>query len=243
MRPTTAGILVHRDTPRGERAEVGTGTWQPILAEPTWRAVVALLGDPSRRTHNGTSPRWLGSGVYLCGRCDNGTAMRAATQAQPRPMAIYRCRARAHVIIKVDETDAFVRQAVAELLRAGGADLLAVDRSRGLAAAGAELAAARAEHEALADSGVSVALAAKKEPGILARIDRALAEVTRLSAGSALAGVADAPDPGGAFLALGIERQRAVVQAIASVTIKPADQSGPRRFDYGRIVIEPIQQP
>lgn len=215
-RPATAGILMHKGEP------IGQGNWEPLLDEPTWRALCVLLDDKGRQSHNGTSPRWLGSSLYLCGRCDDGTTMRSNKNGgQPS----YRCRrAEGHLTIKAAPVDEFVREVVAGRLRKRGADLLAKDRSEELAAASIELSAARAEHEALADSGISVALAAKKEPAILARIDAALDAVAQLGAGNVLSGVADAPDPGAAFLGLGVERQRAVIGAVAVITILPGRQ-------------------
>lgn len=54
-RPRSAGIAVYQGK------EIGRARWPAILDESTWRAVVAVLKDPARRTSPGNQPRWLGS--------------------------------------------------------------------------------------------------------------------------------------------------------------------------------------
>ena len=61
--PRNAGLSVYR----GE--VVGSARWPAILAEDTWRGVVAVLDDPGRRTTPGRPPRWLLSGLAVCGVC------------------------------------------------------------------------------------------------------------------------------------------------------------------------------
>lgn len=81
MRPRNAGIAVYK----GE--EVGRGKWEPIVDEAKFRAVVAILSDPSRTTNRGAQPKWLGSLVYVCGRnaCGKGmTVTMSGGRAYPR---------------------------------------------------------------------------------------------------------------------------------------------------------------
>src|SRR5262249_40664328 len=68
LRPRNAGIATHRGI------AVGKLPGAPILPESTYRAVVSLLTDESRRQTPGNTPRWLGSGLYRCGKC--GATMR-----------------------------------------------------------------------------------------------------------------------------------------------------------------------
>ncbi|WP_158883942.1 recombinase family protein [Amycolatopsis anabasis] len=65
LRPRNAGIMVFR----GE--EIGKAPWEPIVDLDTFRAVERVLTDPARKTSPGPTPRWLGSGLYVCGVCEN----------------------------------------------------------------------------------------------------------------------------------------------------------------------------
>lgn len=82
--PAIAGLSVYK----GEI--VGKAQWEPILDEDTWRAVNAILNEPSRRKHQGTERRWQGSGVYECGKC--GGFMRTQRQRPGADKWIYLCR-------------------------------------------------------------------------------------------------------------------------------------------------------
>lgn len=73
LRPCNAGISVWTDPAAapaaGERHEYPAG-WAPVLPEDQWRAVVAVLTDPARKTTPGNKPRWLGTFIYQCGACE-----------------------------------------------------------------------------------------------------------------------------------------------------------------------------
>jgi hypothetical protein len=60
------------------------------VPEEKFRAVVAILSDPGRRTNVGAQPKWLGSLMYLCGREGCGTGM-TVTQSGGRSYPSYRC--------------------------------------------------------------------------------------------------------------------------------------------------------
>lgn len=61
LRPRNAGIAVYR----GE--EIGKGAWEAAVDEARFRAVVAILTNPSRVSTPGPTPKWLGSLIYECG--------------------------------------------------------------------------------------------------------------------------------------------------------------------------------
>lgn len=86
IKPRNAGLAVYQvrqaAQPYKDRGEpvpydagvIGTGDWEPILLEETWRAVAVLLSDPSRSTGAVNTPKWLGSMLYKCGVCaEQGT--------------------------------------------------------------------------------------------------------------------------------------------------------------------------
>jgi hypothetical protein len=63
-RPRNAGLAAHH----GEVG--GAGSWPAIVTENEHRAVCAILKDPQRSTYSGVrSLKWVGSGLYRCGRC------------------------------------------------------------------------------------------------------------------------------------------------------------------------------
>ncbi|MFE9845752.1 recombinase family protein [Streptomyces goshikiensis] len=119
LRPRNAGLVVHRGV------EVGPGQWAAALDEPTWRSVVAVLTDPSRRTSVGSARSALGTGIYLCGECGNTLFASSGTKGTTQHY-IYRCRSRTHVSRRRDVLDDTVQLALLERLsQPDAADLLA----------------------------------------------------------------------------------------------------------------------
>ena len=73
QRKRNAGVLVHRGVDKGE------GNWPPLWDRETQTRLDVIFKDPARRTSRGSVRRYLGSGIYLCGRegCDG--IMRVST--------------------------------------------------------------------------------------------------------------------------------------------------------------------
>src|SRR5699024_11362210 len=67
--PRNAGFIKHYAS--GELYPVQEGeVFRPIVSEETWRAAVAKLEDNVRRSaRQGNQPRYLLSGIGLCGKC------------------------------------------------------------------------------------------------------------------------------------------------------------------------------
>jgi site-specific DNA recombinase len=90
LRPRNAGLNVYQGQ------IVGPAAWDPIVPEPRWRALVALLTDKGRRTAPADlgvkgKVRWLGSGLYVCGVCgqaelrvSNNSRGRGTSRGRPR---------------------------------------------------------------------------------------------------------------------------------------------------------------
>lgn len=64
---------------------VGPGPWEPILPEGPWRAVYAVLRDPSRRNAPGAPPSYPGPLIYPCGKCADGIRLLIGDPEQVRP--------------------------------------------------------------------------------------------------------------------------------------------------------------
>jgi site-specific DNA recombinase len=89
LNPRYAGLKVHRGK------EIGKGDWTPLIDEDTHRGLVAYLSDPARIKCTSFERKYMGSGVYECGRC--GGKMKAA-QPGGRKTRAYVCRDHAHML-------------------------------------------------------------------------------------------------------------------------------------------------
>jgi site-specific DNA recombinase len=238
-RPRNAGLVSHGRADRPGMEIVGEATWPAIVPPDLWRAARDVLMDPARRIQRGNEKRWLGSGLYRCGLCYDGTlrvAPYGATRGERR--WLYRCTAAAHLTISQDLADDVVRGAArARLSRPDVRDLLAVvDR-------GAEARPVREEREQLVArlstfeidyasgliTGSQLAAATSRIRGEVEQIDRRLSGMV---GGGALASVAASPDPAGAFDVAALDSQRAIVDALMVVTVLPSGRGkklGPER--------------
>ena len=120
MRHRNAGLVAHN----GE--EIADAEWPTIVDRDTWRAARALLSDPSRRTPRVTAERFLGSGLYLCGVCNDGTTMSTATTmgSGHRRQPSYRCRKGPHLTRMAQPLDDYVTAIVVARLGKPDARLL-----------------------------------------------------------------------------------------------------------------------
>jgi hypothetical protein len=115
---------------RGE--VVGEASWEPIVPVMFWRACIAKLSDPTRRTQHDTAVKHLLSGVAVCGVC--GGVVRQSKRYKSEA-TVYTCFPKAavkgeafHVSRKQGDVDAYVQLAVWERLSHPDiAELLAED--------------------------------------------------------------------------------------------------------------------
>jgi site-specific DNA recombinase len=82
----------------------GAAQWPAIVDEPTWRAAVRVLCDPSRRSP-ALGGKGLLTGVAVCGVC--GETVHRGGGAHPG-VRTYRCRSMKHVARKADPVDEYV---------------------------------------------------------------------------------------------------------------------------------------
>jgi DNA invertase Pin-like site-specific DNA recombinase len=100
--PRNAGLLTYHG------AVMGTGTWEPIVDEGTFQAVLAVLADPVRGKGGGARKNLL-TGIARCGLC--GLGMVACTQgAAPHRYRAYRCPT-GHLSVKGEWLEALVLDA------------------------------------------------------------------------------------------------------------------------------------
>lgn len=83
LRSRNAGLRDHQGQ------VIGPASWPQIVPEEQWRAVVAILTDPARRTSpSDARVKWLGSGIYRCAGCER-PSLRVSTAGRGIPC--YRC--------------------------------------------------------------------------------------------------------------------------------------------------------
>ena len=238
--PRIAGLSAYR----GE--VVGDGQWQQILSEETWRAVLALLGDPARKPPRGV--RTLGGGLFRC-RCGNvmiGNNVAARPAGLPLPPASRGDRPGPHAQQAVANVDAYVEAVIVERLsRPDVADLVTPKRPD-LGPLRTEAASIRHNLDELAaDRALGLVSREQMIVGTQrgnARLDEISAELAAAASESALAPFAAAESAKAAWDALDRERRRAVIDALCTVTVHPAGR-GARAFVPDTVAIEWHQTP
>lgn len=245
LRARNAGLSTYK----GE--VVGKGTWDAIIPESLWRAVVMVLSDPERRNSVDTSSRWLGSGLYRCGRCGGKMRCKLAV-ARPGHKGghYYACPTSAHVSRHQGFVDGLVETLV--LRRLASPDAAALLRAEApsidIGALHTERLAVREQLDELSllfarrvldQRQVAVASAELQE-----QMGRLTDQIAAASRGSALVDIVGAQDVAARWRQLSVDRRRAVVRSLMTVTVLPARRgrvdgwaAGGRYFDPDAIEI------
>ncbi|MBB3082950.1 DNA invertase Pin-like site-specific DNA recombinase [Geodermatophilus sabuli] len=224
--PRNAAIVVHCGQ------EYGAGAWPAIVPEHTYRAAVALLDEPSRRTTPTTARRYLLAGLARC-HC-GAVVITGRTQHGQRT---YRCgRSRGHLsrgAVPIDELVAAL--VVARLSRPDAAELLTVPGE------GPDVGVLREEASALrarlgelsdlfADGAITAAQLARGTERARTRLDaieRQMADAGRIPV---LGELVTADDVRATWDALDLDRRRAAIDTLMAVSLLPPGR-GARRFD------------
>ncbi len=230
-RPRNAGLSVLN----GE--VLGATTWPGILSEDTWRSVCALLANPDRRRSTSNRARWLLAGIVLCGKDGCGLPLRSgatvSNRAKGTTRTVYRCPAGGggHVARKAEDVDDLVTGVILELLsRPDWSQVLAAPTAtvdgKWLAVEAVTLRARLGEAaDQFAEGNITAAQLAR----ITGRVQEKLADVedvmSRAARGSALAPFTGR-DPAKVWAALPLDRRRAVVREMMTVTVLPTGRSG-----------------
>ncbi|MGV9987766.1 recombinase family protein [Streptomyces olivaceus] len=238
VRPRNAGIAVYK----GE--EVGAGKWAAIVDEAKYRAVVAILKDPSRRTTPGATPKWLGSLLYRCGRGDCPHTV-FVTQSGGRRYPSYRCHTGHGGGRRAEIVDQYVEDTVVERLSRPDAHELLEPAPDGvnvsaLQAEGEQIRARMRDLGGLFGAGqLELAPFTEGMETARAQLDGVTRQLARAATADPLAGLVGAPDVRAAWKALGLDRQRSVLRALVEVTLKtprPGRMPDGGYFDYDAVV-------
>lgn len=243
LRGRNAGLIQHN----GE--VIGPAEWPAVVEPAAWRNAVRVLTAEGRRAPVTLNERYLGTGVYECGRCDDGTTMRAVSAKSRRgePTPTYSCRKAWHVGRRIAPVDELVSMVVIERLsRPDARLLLAPEESRpdlDLLLAERRDIEGRLEELAglFADGAVTGPQLAEATRKLRAEGDRLDQAVAAAQGVSPLAGVADAEDVQAAWEAAPVSRRKAIVRALMRVVILPASRGRPpgRKSSDGRGYFDP----
>lgn len=233
IRPRYAGLIIH------EGAEI-RACWPAILSDAEWRGLCALYSDTSRFSGGPRGERvWLGTGLYLCGRCADGTRMKVGSGGT------YRCKKFDHLGRAAEPVDRLVSRTVVKILQRSSTRLrLRESTTVDVASLETEAASIREQLDELARErgrreidGREYKLMADPMKADLERIKGALAASADRSP---LSGIADAADVAAAWKVAPLSRKRAIIDSLATVTILPARpgvQPGGSYFDTNSVRI------
>lgn len=209
---------------------VGPGAWQAILDAETHASLRAVLSDPSRH-RAGRPRRHLLSGVAVCGVC-GGRVFGCMRDQGPT----YMCETRSHVVRRSEPIDQLVREVVvARLSQDDAASAFARPSDRDEAQAlRKEEALVRARLEGLAEAYAAGEIdRAQMRAGTVRlrdRLEAIAAQLASMARIPALSGLVSAEDVGAAWDGLDVDQQRAIIDMLLAVEVRPAGR-GARTFD------------
>lgn len=228
-RPQLAGIATHN----GE--VVGAGRWPAIISEDEHLAVRHLLTDPKRNTYTGVrSLKWIGSGLYRCGRCGSDLRPATAVNRDGSKRRVYRCRASNHLKINGPEVDDHVIAAALVSLISREVVVPPVDDNNTavLDALHSEANALRVRlvelDDMFTDGEIDRAGRARQRERINTRLTEITSRLERATV-NPLDGLEHAPSPTDWFEGLPVTRQRSIVDFLMRVTILPSRAGRPRK--------------
>jgi site-specific DNA recombinase len=250
LNPRYAGLRGHGSIPEHGRRKVeviGPAQWPAIVEEETWRATLALLSDPDRKTTNGRGARALLTGIALCGVC--GATVHAGGASHGK--RIYRCsatfngsaRSSGHVSRLAQPVEEWVSEVViARLSRPDAVELLHDDKRPDIAVHRARAKALRARLDELASMFGAMEMSRKEYQSArtktLARLAAEEAQIADAGRVNVLGPLVHTSDVRAVWEALGVDRQRVVIDALMIIRLLPPGQ-GRRTFRPESVIIEP----
>ncbi|MEB8341800.1 recombinase family protein [Streptomyces endophyticus] len=255
-RPRNAGLIDYK----GE--VVGRAAWPAIVSETAWRDCTEVLDNPSRRPKLRTGRRWLGTGLFECGRCDDGSTLYVTTSGggSKGPQPTYRCDSCQKIGRNADSLEALVEGVAVKLLsREDAADLFLPrqddesDRRELLGLADV----LRAKLSGYAEDYDNDLITRQQMLEGTARVRARLAEVElQMAAGAGSSVLAllplGTPDIAAAWKGFELDRKRSIINLIMTVRVHPAKRGRPKGyvpgsgigyFDASTIEIVPKEQP
>ncbi|MFG2892953.1 recombinase family protein [Streptomyces sp. NPDC048248] len=244
LRARNAGFTEHHGQ------VIGSAVWPPLVSEEKWRAVKAILENPTRRTTTGNARSWLGSGLYMCGVCRDalrcstsgvGGKTKAGVDGRTWKSA-YRCRSGGakHVVRDSAHLDKYVEQITVERLsRPDATTLLRQPESPAPTVdLPAQANALRAKLDAIAADYADDLMTRKQMIDSTAATRRRLValevEMTERASVPVLASLPlGTPSIADLWPKCSLDRKRAIVDALMTVTVNKAHRGRPRGYRPG----------
>lgn len=224
-----------RVTYRG--ADVAAGEWPVILDADTQERLTEVLRDAGRRMQQGTEPKFLLSGLAICGRC--GERMFASPMKnRGAPYMGYRCPA-CYVSRRLNLVDEVVTAVVvARLSMPDAAEVLTrTEDVAALRAEAGELRQRRDDLAALLADGLLSATAVRERSRKLTDQLRDLeARITQTLGESPAASLVAAEDVAAAWEAMPLRDRKRALSLLLTVTILPTGKG--QRFTPESVRIE-----
>jgi site-specific DNA recombinase len=221
--------------------EVGRAQWPAILEEETWRAVVAVLDDPTRRTTTvSNKARYLLAGLAVCGRDGCGAPMRSASSRSGvarKLVRLYRCSSTAkesgHASRRVEPLDEYVTEVIRLRLDRGDVRELvqpktAVDRGALHVEAEALRARLTEAGELFAAGEISKGQLSTITTTVNAKLADVTARIARATRSNVLDGLLTAVSPGERWADWTVEQRRRVLPYLLTVVVLPGGAGGHR---------------
>jgi DNA invertase Pin-like site-specific DNA recombinase len=229
LSPRNAGLRSFRGDVLKVKEQPVTGNWDAIVPVETWQAVADKLGDPKRCTGRSRARKHLLSNIAVCSEC--GSRMGSGVTKRPKQNPIYTCK----VCNKVSRSAAFVDELATEAVirRLSQPDAIELvqpedrddlgdlrERARTLRARLDGMAVEFADGD-LTPSQLKTATKRINEQ--LAQIDQTITDSQSTHVFDGLIGVDDVAV---AFNALSLDRRRAVIDTLLTITISPSGRCG-----------------
>lgn len=240
LRARNAGLIEHR----GEI--IGPAVWEPIISQDMWHGIRAVLLDPARIKNKAPFGRvYPGSGIYLCGLCDDGTTVTSSQTSRKRPAAIpaYTCRTKRHIVRSCREVDAYITAIIVARLSKPDAKAALAPQGRDTTALWVEAKKLRDrldELAALYDEGVIDGRQLRE--GSLktrARLEVVEAEIGQANKGSLLEGLTDEVDVEAWWQRLDLDRQRLIIDTLMTVKLLASGRGRPAGWRAGDSYFRP----
>ena len=210
---------------------VGKGKWEPLVPEDVWSAVNDILADPARKTGPSTGRRHLLVGIARCGLCEKQGRLSTmdVSSAHKTRKPTYRCRDCFGVIRLAEKVDEHVEALVVARLSMDDAQDLLTDANRpDVDELRRKAAVLRERLNSLATDFVEGELTNEQliimNSGLkakLAAVESSMQDANRARIFKGAVGE-DAPK----FRGLHLDRRRAIIDALMTITIQKAKQRG-----------------
>lgn len=222
----------------------GPAQWPAILDEDTWSAARAIIDDPDRLTHSSSQPRWLLTGIALCGVCLSAGLEVPVCMSSGRSGAarirVYACPNGKHMTRGAEQTDAYVGAVLSHwLARPEAAEVLAANPQADPVSVLAEVDQIRGRIEQArilwTDGLLDVDQLRASVEHLRGRESELLASLGQGAAGSAL--TIDVLRAG--WDALSVTQRRAIVRAFARVVLEKSPKGRPAGWQPGAPYFRP----